>query len=179
MGRGCLNTFQMYRSGLSEEEFLAEAAGMRVATRIVMFLVLSLIFCSSSINAGDLSSADQRIPEPKREQSPNEKCDGLLIQVAQSKAKRCIKPGSGQVFKDCPDCPEMVVVPGGSFTMGAPETEPQRDREETQHTVRIAKPFAVGRFSVTFAEWDACTADGGCRSYKPDDEGWGRGDRPS
>jgi formylglycine-generating enzyme required for sulfatase activity len=44
--------------------------------------------------------------------------------------------------------------------------------------VTISKPFAVGRFSVTFAEWDACVADGGCGGYRPADEGWARADRP-
>ena len=49
-----------------------------------------------------------------------------------------------------------------------------------QHRVTIARPFAVGKFAVTFDEWDACVADGGCNGYKaqPADEGWGRGKRP-
>ncbi len=104
--------------------------------------------------------------------------DGLLVSVAQSQARPCIKPGSGESFKDCPNCPEMVVVPAGSFRMGSPESEPEHESNEgPQHRVAIAKPFAVGRFSVTFAEWDACVDAGGC-SHIPDDEGWGRGDRP-
>jgi formylglycine-generating enzyme required for sulfatase activity len=41
----------------------------------------------------------------------------------------------------------------------------------------IAKPFAVGKFEATFAEWDACVAAGGCQ-HKPNDEGWGKGRRP-
>jgi formylglycine-generating enzyme required for sulfatase activity len=44
--------------------------------------------------------------------------------------------------------------------------------------VTLARPFAVGRFAVTFDEWDACAADGGCNGYKPEDKGWGRGRRP-
>ncbi len=107
-----------------------------------------------------------------------DKCNGLLVSVAAGK-RPCIKPGSGESFKDCQDCPEMVVVPAGSFVMGSPETEPERSGAEgPQHEVRIAKPFAVGRFAVTFAEWDACVAAGGCGGHKPDDEGWGREDRP-
>ena len=47
-----------------------------------------------------------------------------------------------------------------------------------QHLVTIAKPFAVGRFSVTFVEWDACAEDGGCNGYRPSDDGWGRERRP-
>ena len=83
------------------------------------------------------------------------------------------------MFKECANCPEMVVVPAGSFTMGSPTSEPERSAEEgPQHMVTIARPFAVGRFEVTFDEWDACVADGGCNGYKPSDEGWGRGRRP-
>ena len=63
--------------------------------------------------------------------------------------------------------------------MGSPESEPERSSDEgPQHKVRIPKPFAVGRFTITFAEWDACVAAGGCGGYRPDDQGWGRADRP-
>jgi formylglycine-generating enzyme required for sulfatase activity len=51
------------------------------------------------------------------------------------------------------------------------------DSEKPLHKVAIAKPFAVGRFETTFAEWDACKNDGGCQSF-PNDRGWGRGTRP-
>ncbi len=117
-------------------------------------------------------------PKPPAPAEPA--CDGLLVAVAGGKSP-CIKPGSGESFKDCPDCPEMVVVPAGGFNMGSPESEPERQANESpQHRVRIAKPFAVGRFPVTFAEWDACVDAGDCggSSYIPDDKGWGRGDRP-
>jgi formylglycine-generating enzyme required for sulfatase activity len=90
-----------------------------------------------------------------------------------------LKPG--QSFKDCADCPEMVVVPAGSFTMGSPDSEPDHQSDESpQHEVTFAKPFAVGRFAVTFAEWDACVDAGGCGGYRPSDISWdrGRGDRP-
>ncbi|MCL2714247.1 MAG: formylglycine-generating enzyme family protein [Alphaproteobacteria bacterium] len=84
------------------------------------------------------------------------------------------------VFRECDKgCPEMVVVPAGTFTMGSPESEEAREDDEgPQHIVTIKRPFAVGRFAVTFDEWDACVADGGCGGYRPEDEGWGRGRRP-
>jgi formylglycine-generating enzyme required for sulfatase activity len=51
-------------------------------------------------------------------------------------------------------------------------------RRDKTRTVTITAPFAVGRYEVTFDEWDACVADGGCDGYRPADEGWGRGARP-
>ena len=86
----------------------------------------------------------------------------------------------GRRFRDCEGswCPEMVVVPSGSYMMGSPESEEGRnDDEGPVHRVRIAKAFAVGVHEVTFEEWDACRRAGGCR-HNPDDEGWGRGRRP-
>jgi formylglycine-generating enzyme required for sulfatase activity len=87
----------------------------------------------------------------------------------------------GRAFRDCPDvCPEMVIVPAGSFIMGSPPDELRRNYDEgPQRKVTIARPFAVGKFEVTFLEWDACVGDGGCLSNsRPDDQGWGRGRRP-
>ena len=63
----------------------------------------------------------------------------------------------GDTFRDCATCPEMVVVPSGSFMMGSPADEPGRyDDEGPQHRVTISKPFAVGKHEVTvgqFAEY--------------------------
>lgn len=81
-------------------------------------------------------------------------------------------------LKDCDGCPEMVVVPAGQFTMGSPSAENGRsDDESPQHEVTIPEAFAVGKFEVTFGEWDACVESGGC-SHTPDDHGWGRGRQP-
>ena len=71
----------------------------------------------------------------------------------------------------------MIVVPKGSFTMGAPP-KGRYTSESPKHTVTFAKPFAVSKYELTFADWDACVAGGGCNGYKPSDEGWGRGQRP-
>jgi formylglycine-generating enzyme required for sulfatase activity len=90
-----------------------------------------------------------------------------------------VRPRPGATFKDCESCPEMVVVPAGSFTMGSPATEERsNDDERPQHRVTIQHDFAVGKFEVTFAEWDACVAGGGCNGYRPADQGWGRATRP-
>ncbi len=85
----------------------------------------------------------------------------------------------GDTFRDCADCPKMVVVPAGSFMMGSPDSEGERDNDEGPvHEVTIAKPFAVGVYEVTFDEWDACVSAGGCGGYEPGDAGWGWGRRP-
>jgi formylglycine-generating enzyme required for sulfatase activity len=75
--------------------------------------------------------------------------------------ERALNPGD--TFKECAVCPEMVVVPAGEFMMGWPETEKRySDNEGPQHKVVISRPFAVARFELTFAEWDACVAHGDC-----------------
>lgn len=83
-------------------------------------------------------------------------------------------PAPGTVYRDCPTCPEMVVIPPGSFTMG----EAGYSRRTPLHKVTISYTFAVGRYDVTFEEWDACVADGACSGYHPKDYKWGRGRRP-
>ncbi|MET0193354.1 MAG: SUMF1/EgtB/PvdO family nonheme iron enzyme, partial [Hyphomicrobiaceae bacterium] len=91
--------------------------------------------------------------------------------------ERSLKPGTA--FKECEQCPEMVVLPPGEFTMGSPAAEEGRFANEgPQRKVTIGVPFAVGKFEVTFAEWDACVAAAGCK-HKPNDRGWGRGKRPA
>ena len=73
---------------------------------------------------------------------------------AQERRQRAWTPGTK--LRDCPECPEMVVAPGGKF----------------------GRPFAVGVYEVTFGEWDACVLGRGCIGYQHMDEGWGRGRRP-
>ena len=60
----------------------------------------------------------------------------------------------GDVFRDCADCPEMVVVPSGSFMMGSPPSEEGRqDYEGPVHRVSIPARFAVGVYEVTHGEF--------------------------
>ena len=76
-----------------------------------------------------------------------------------------------QTLRDCTECPQLVVVPSGGFTIWPPN-------QQEGHYVRIEYALAVGVNEVTFAEWDACVAENGCRGYVPPDESWGRGNRP-
>ena len=72
----------------------------------------------------------------------------------------------------------MTILPG-SFMMGSPQHEVRRDANEgPRHEVAINYSFEVGKYEVTFSEWDVCVADGGCRGHRPKDGGWGKGNRP-
>ena len=94
----------------------------------------------------------------------------LTVAPLAPERERALKPGN--TFKDCSRCPEMVVVPGGTFMMGSPASEVGRQiNEGPQHRVTIARPFAVSRFAVTSEEWQACAAQRGCRDDA--DDNWG------
>jgi formylglycine-generating enzyme required for sulfatase activity len=96
--------------------------------------------------------------------------------VLKPDVERVLKPPAS--FRECAkDCPEMIVIPAGAFTMGSPATEQGRFTSEgPQHKVTIAKPFAVSKYDVTFADWDACVSVGGCP--KAADSDLGRDTKP-
>ena len=97
----------------------------------------------------------------------------------------CRIPGDGQQFKDCKACPEMVLIPPGALNLYGPLGFWNSLRQFTTavdlrpvYKVDFAKVVAVGRFPITFDEWDACVTDGGCGRYRPADGGWGRYGHP-
>jgi formylglycine-generating enzyme required for sulfatase activity len=83
-----------------------------------------------------------------------------------------LKEPVGTAFRDCARCPELVWLPPGESVMGEASFA-----SGPRPVVAIRYMLAVGRFEVTFAEWDACVAAGGCRR-RPHDAGWGRGWQP-
>jgi formylglycine-generating enzyme required for sulfatase activity len=88
-----------------------------------------------------------------------------------------------EVFKDCDECPEMLPIPPGTFIMGELGRRKYllsllgRD-VGARRVVSVTRPPAFARYEVTFAQWEACVADGGCGGYVPKDEGFGRDQRP-
>lgn len=81
----------------------------------------------------------------------------------------------GTRFRDCPRCPEMVVLPPGTFLMGSPDTEAGRHANEgPTHSVTIDYALAMGVYEVTFDEWDACVESAGCDGYRPKQRFLGR-----
>lgn len=116
-------------------------------------------------------------------------CSLVLALLVVAGADRVLDPlpeGYGavredQVFRDCDVCPELLPIQPGSFTMGSEwvwRRRYVRPAAVPRHTVVLQRPFAVGRFEVTFDEWAACLEGGGCGGHIPDDQGWGRGRRP-
>ena len=98
----------------------------------------------------------------------------LPVAVA-AEAGAALEPG--QDFRDCFECPEMVVVPAGSFRMGDLNGGGDAD-EGPVRDVEISRPFAFGKYEITFAEWDACVEAGAC-APGAGDVGWGRERRPA
>jgi formylglycine-generating enzyme required for sulfatase activity len=84
-----------------------------------------------------------------------------------------------EVFQDCANCPEMVVVEAGTFDMGSTPDNPQAQLDEfPTHRVSITKPFAVGRFEITEKDWEQCVASGGCQPLALN-EGWNDPQQPA
>jgi formylglycine-generating enzyme required for sulfatase activity len=85
----------------------------------------------------------------------------------------------GLVFRDCDTCPELVSIAPGEFLVG-PEgrsTAQQAITAVETKKVVVDKPFAIGRYEITFEDWQHCVDAGGCKS-QPADDGWGRGRLP-
>ena len=92
--------------------------------------------------------------------------DGMTWEEAEEFAKKVARELAG----------EMVSIPGGEFRMGRTKDEGYKVGLPV-HSVTVPA-FRLGKHEVTFDQWDACVADGGCDGYTPHDGGWGRGNRP-
>ena len=87
-----------------------------------------------------------------------------------------LRSQSNQTFADCRNgCPQLAVVPAGTFKMGS--TEARFLRERPQHQVVIGRPFAMAQHEVTFDEWGHCVTSGHCQG-DISTNGWGRGNQP-
>jgi formylglycine-generating enzyme required for sulfatase activity len=82
---------------------------------------------------------------------------------------------AGQILRDCEKCPELVIVGPGHFMMSKGEEGASAAAPGQEKVIKAA--FAIGRYEITFDDWNSCVADGGCTT-KPSDSGWGFGRRP-
>ena len=148
--------------GLAVLAFLGVYAGAELALRDLDAIVAA--------GPEAVAHADKPLPAYK---------DWSLFLAAQVLPLR--QPGAaavtpGRIFRDCPDCPEMVEIPAGFYLMGSPLFEWDRyrqifsprdwrtrfesaNREGPRRLVHIAHAFALSRYEVTFAQWDAAQDD--------------------
>jgi formylglycine-generating enzyme required for sulfatase activity len=158
--------------------------GLQVAAASIILAVLSVAFFGFYLQP----NTDQRIQDRERQErieriramladqssqtaDPESLALSLLEQrIRDERARRAAQQAQQQGQPE----PDMVRIPGPDPTQpGQTPSIPLPDM------VRMpGQNFEVGRYEVTFAEWDACVAEGGCNGYRPDDEGWGRGSRP-
>ncbi|MGV3590744.1 MAG: formylglycine-generating enzyme family protein [Gammaproteobacteria bacterium] len=117
----------------------------------------------------------------------------LLALGTQLHAAEPAVPAPGDTFSECRNCPTMIVIDKGEFLMGAPADEPNRDVDEPQHPVTIARRFALATTPVTWNQWEACVRDNWCAGAEIDEalklnvdgtpnpnyRDYGRGTRPA
>src|SRR5215472_14012849 len=99
-------------------------------------------------------------------------CSVTVINSVARASEPMIPRDPGTRFRECPGCPEMIVIPPGSFTMGSPQSEKERRAGEgPQHNVTISRAFAVGVYHVTRGEYTAFVrathrpSGGGCFAW--------------
>lgn len=122
-------------------------------------LVYTLVGCLSMAVLGGFAAAKYR------QQLQDQIYWLRSVHALTAEQEHALKPRGR--FSECGDCPEMVVVPSGSATMGSLV----RPDEQPPHMITISHAFAVGRFELTFKEWNACAANGGCPEGIKD-QGW-------
>jgi serine/threonine-protein kinase len=121
------------------------------------------------------AAADQKASAEREAAARAEAEKVRLAKLEEQKANDARRPG--RTFRDCDGCPEMVILPAGSFTMGSPASEAGRQPTEgPQHRVSIAA-FSVARHEVTYDEFELCVREKGCANT-PGYTAWGRGKRP-
>jgi len=143
-------------------------------------VILALVFAGIVLWRGNLQDQDSisnyfEKADPKKVESKPANQTSRPV----SPTERAPVLSSGTIFRDHlksgRDGPEMIVISAGSFRMG--DSQRKEKREIPVHSVRIPKAFAIGRYEVTFAEYEQF-AIATNRQFPPD-EGWGRGRRPA
>ena len=118
--------------------------------------------------AAELPSKDaeaKSVAEPEEDLVAEARAEDAKKAAASVKEAARAAPRPGTVFQDCPDCPRMVVIPAGEFTMGSPAAEAERGVDEgPQRQVSISQPFALGRSEVTVAEFRRFVEESGYKT---------------
>lgn len=117
----------------------------------------------------DVRPADSGCELGTLRRSPEDAAKKKASESSAPTTEKANLPAVATILKDCEDCPELIVVPAGRFTMGSPDAEPDRKSTEgPQRTVEIGASFAVGRYAITrdqfqaFVEATGRRSDSGC-----------------
>jgi len=157
------------------QEPLSEAEALRIASEA---RVRREEEARAAEQAGKAATKEAKAPEAKsraKERRSAEQAQTQAMVQAEERAKAVaaiavkeaprVARRPGTVFQDCPDCPRMVVIPAGDFTMGSPASEAGRGVDEgPQRQVSIAQPFALGRSEVTVAEFRRFVEESGFKT---------------
>ncbi len=125
-----------------------------------------------AMNRNNVAMADRYVDSLRVVNAPGSLLSALTDRLSATEQR------VGRRFKDCADCPEMVVVPSGSFMMGSPGSEEGRqDNEGPRHRVNIGYPLAVGVYEVTRREFSKFVSDtgynaGNCHVWNSSSEKW-------
>jgi formylglycine-generating enzyme required for sulfatase activity len=135
---------------------------------------LDLSAASESARSPDEEQQSQQSSLIEQQTQPQENAeqkatDQACEQSASEVGGKCLEAGAS--FRDCPDCPELVVVKGAAQQAALNSKEQENDAAASLGGV------ALGKYEITFEEWDRCVQDGGCK-FSPQDQGWGRDRQP-
>jgi len=120
--------------------------------------------------------------DPANADLPSSAASGSVTAAAALRAAQAGEAIANRRFTECAECPEMVAIPGGAFTLGSPSTEIGRQSDEGPQRQITLRPFAVSRFEITRAEYAAFAMQTGrqdgsnCWTVDSDGE-WQRQDR--
>ncbi len=125
--------------------------GISMKTRSQILKKFLAIFAITIVSTIAIAAFENELPV-KRTPAPKPQAKPTPVPIPRP-APSPTTPQPGQVFKDCSDCPEMVVIPAGSFLMGSPDTEKDREADEgPQRNVNL-RSFAMGKTEVTVAQF--------------------------
>ncbi|MEZ5945640.1 MAG: SUMF1/EgtB/PvdO family nonheme iron enzyme [Hyphomonas sp.] len=165
-----------YNSGLTGADFcFAGCSGAPVPAPAE----ISGSVLSSRLPAGTRSTAG---PDADGPAIPKFNEVSSMLRMAAFSAAMTSAEVEQRKFKDCAACPDMVAIPAGSFLMGSPESEAERKGTEGPQWQASVGVFAASATEITWAQLDACIADGGCAANKARaetrSEQWTRGAMP-
>ncbi|QSN63849.1 SUMF1/EgtB/PvdO family nonheme iron enzyme [Caballeronia sp. M1242] len=110
------------------------------------------------------ASAQASAPTSAQASAPAKPASPVASAKPMAPTNTTAKP-TGNEIKDCPQCPLLIPIVPGAFTMGSNNDDPG---EKPSHRVTLGRPFAIGKYEVTVEQWNACADAGACTRIAPD-----------